>query len=120
MQRKWLDSGMPIVDVDEGWAFTLDPRRRHIKVLPPELVKAMDMEEPNTTLKVQSKANIPKVMVVTAITRPRAVPGVGYVGGQVGIWKVWSKYTAQRKSWKLILLIPMDPRLLVMKEAKFT
>ena len=50
-------------------------------------------------------------MVVTAIARPRPVPGVGYVGGQVGIWRVWGEYTAQRKSWKIDPANPNGPKI---------
>ena len=51
-------------------------------------------------------------MIITLITRPRAVPGVGYVGGQVGIWRVWDEYAAKRRSWKNDPINPNGPRII--------
>ena len=51
-------------------------------------------------------------MIITLITRPRAVPGVGYVGGQVGIWRVWDEYVAKRRSWKNDPINPNGPRII--------
>ena len=106
-----LKDGLPLVAGDEGWSLTINPKRRHIKLLPPESGKEAEQAS-NTTLHVQSKSNIPKVMVITLITRPRAVPGVGYVGGQVGIWRVWDEYAAKRRSWKNDPANPDGPRII--------
>ena len=78
--KKWLKDGIPIVAGDEGWTLTIDPKRRHIKVLG----KRGERKVEESTMHMQSKSNIPKIMVLTLITRPRAIPGVGFVGGQEG------------------------------------
>ena len=33
LAKKWPKDGIPIVASDEGWTLTIDPKRRHIKVL---------------------------------------------------------------------------------------
>ena len=76
---------MAWVDVDEKWFFTvkLHGRRKRQKgqKLPPRFCK--------------SKTNIPKVMFLSAVARPR--PGFdGRIGK--GLWRVAAKKTAKRRS----------------------
>ena len=84
LAKKWPKGGIPIVAGDEGWTLTIDPKRGHIKVL--GKIGARKVEE--SIMHMQSNTNIPKTVVLILITRPRAIPGVGFVGGQVGIWRV--------------------------------
>jgi hypothetical protein len=78
-KQKWL----AWVDVDEKWFYTIKLHGRRKRApgqkLPPRFCK--------------SKTNIPKVMFLSAVARPR--PGFD---GKLGIWRVAAPKTAQKKS----------------------